>query len=489
MKTLLIVANPKKWELSIPGVEVVAARKYVTEPVFSRLSGIRVFNLMHQHRYQSLGYYVSLLAEARGHRPVPSITTYRDLQTPAMARMTAAALNDLIQRSLNPIKSDHFTLSIYFGKNLAKRYDRLCREIFNRFHAHFLKVDFVRNQQSWTIQNISIINPGDIPPSHYPFIEEAAAGYFRSGGYRSRPPRQLPYSMAILHDPGAEDAPSNPAALKKFISEGKKQGIDCQLITRDDFGRLGEFDALFIRETTTVNNHTFRFARWAEAEGLVVMDDTQSIIRCANKVYLAEMLAHYKIPTPKTLIVHKGNLDLIQHELDLPCVLKQPDSAFSAGVVKASTPEELLSLTNQLLDKSELIIAQQFLPTEYDWRIGILENQPIFACRYYMARRHWQIVRRDQSGKKHEGASDTVPLDQIPPEALRLAVKAARAIGNGLYGVDIKQAGNRFYVIEVNDNPNVDAGIEDALRKNDVYADIMRAFRRRIEAKHPPPID
>ncbi|WP_372798446.1 RimK family alpha-L-glutamate ligase, partial [Pontiella sp.] len=228
---------------------------------------------------------------------------------------------------------------------------------------------------------------------------------------------------------------------------------------------------------------------WAEAEGLVVMDDTQSIIRCANKVYLAEMLAHYKIPTPKTLIVHKGNLDLIQHELDLPCVLKQPDSAFSAGVVKASTPEELLSLTNQLLDKSELIIAQQFLPTEYDWRIGILENQPIFACRYYMARRHWQIVRRDQSGKKHEGASDTVPLDQIPPEALRLAVKAARAIGNGLYGVDIKQAGNRFYVIEVNDNPNVDAGIEDALRKNDVYADIMRAFRRRIEAKHPPPID
>ncbi len=483
MKTLLVVSNAKKWPLTIPDVEVVSARKYVTEPVFSRLNGIRVFNLMHLYRYQSLGYYVSLLAEARGHKPVPNITTYRDLQTPAMAKMTSVGLQDLIQQSLHPIKADHFTLSIYFGRNLAKRYDRLCKEIFNRFHAHFLRVDFVRSRDSWSIQNINTININDIPESHYAFIEETAAKYFKTGGYRSRQLKPLPYSMAILHAPDAENAPSNPSALKKFIWAGQKTGIDVELITKDDFGRLSEFDALFIRETTSVNDHTFRFARYAEAEGLIVMDDPQSIIRCANKVYLAELMAHDHVQTPQTIIVHKDNIDLVTHQLDLPCILKQPDSSFSAGVVKVKTKKELEERAAEMLEKSELIIAQEFLPTEYDWRVGVLNHQVLFVCRYYMAKNHWQIIRRDRSGQKHEGLADTLHVDQAPQEAIRLALKSTRSIGNGLYGVDIKQVKDKFYVIEVNDNPNVDTGIEDGVLKNELYLEIMRLFRHRIELR------
>ena len=66
MKLLLVVANTKNWPLKIPNVEVVSARKYVTEPVFSKMTGVRVFNITRLYRYQELGYYVSLLAEARG---------------------------------------------------------------------------------------------------------------------------------------------------------------------------------------------------------------------------------------------------------------------------------------------------------------------------------------------------------------------------------------------------------------------------------------
>lgn len=483
MKTLLVVSNPKKWPLNIPDVEVVSARKYVTEAVFTHLSGIRVFNLMHLYRYQSLGYYVSLLAEARGHKPVPNITTFRDLQTPAMAKMTSVALQDLIQQSLHTIKADHFTLSIYFGRNLAKRYDRLCKEIFNRFHAHFLRVDFIRSKERWSIQNINTININDVPESHYSFIEETAAAYFKKGGYRNRKQNPLPYSMAILHDPGAEDAPSNPAALKRFIWAGQKLGIDVELITKDDFGRLSEFDALFIRETTSVNNHTFRFARYAEAEGLIVIDDPQSIIRCANKVYLAELMAHDHVQTPKTVIVHKDNIDLVTHQLTLPLVLKQPDSAFSAGVLKVKTREELEQQASQMLEKSELIIAQEFLPTEYDFRIGVLDRRVLYACRYYMAKNHWQIIRRDRSGRKHEGRADTLHVDQVPQDAIRLALKATRSIGSGFYGVDIKQVKDKFYVIEVNDNPNIDTGVEDDVLKKDLYLEIMRVFRERIEQR------
>ncbi|MBN2718365.1 MAG: RimK family protein [Deltaproteobacteria bacterium] len=484
MKILLVVANAKKWPLNIPDAEVVSARKYLTEPVFSRLSGVRVFNLMYPCRYQSQGYYVSLLAEARGHRPVPSITTLRDLHTPAMVRMTDAAIHDTVQKSLSGIKSDRFELSIYFGRNLAKRYDRLARELLTRFHAHFLRAVFVRSKSEWTLQNISPISINEVPQSHYEFVEEAAANYFSKAGYRQKKIQQFRYSLAILHQPEEKEPPSNSAALKKFIRAGQKLDLDVQLITKDDFGRLSEFDALFIRETTNVNNHTFRFARYAEADGLVVIDDPQSIIRCANKVFLAELLDHQRIATPKTMIVHKDNVELIHHTLGLPCVLKQPDSAFSMGVKKVDSPETLKLVANQMLEKSELIIAQAYLPTDFDWRVGILDGKVIFVCRYFMVRDHWQIVQRNHQGdKKIEGDADTLHPDEAPEEVIRIALRAAAPIGRGLYGVDVKQVENRFYVIEVNDNPNIDAGLEDALQQDALYHQIMAVFLHRIEQK------
>ena len=486
MKILLVVPNAKKWPFQIPNVDVVSARKYLTEPVFSKLTGVRVFNLMHQCRYQGQGYYVSLLAEARSHKPMPNITVLRDLQNPAMVRMTDAALQEVIQSSLSAIKSDKFELSIYFGKNLAKRYERLCRDLFNRFHAHFLRAHFVRNKKQWCLQNINTISINEVPESHYGFIEETAMQYFSGAGYRTKKMQSYRYTLAILHQPGEQDAPSNIPALKKFIKAGQKLGLDTQLITKDEFGRLSEFDALFIRETTNVNNHTFKFSRYAEADGQVVIDDSQSIIRCANKVFLAELLSHHHIPTPKTMIVHKDNVDLVIHELGLPCVLKQPDSSFSVGVKKVATAEDLEREAQAMLDKSELIIAQAFLPTEFDWRVGVLNHEVLYVCRYYMAQNHWQIIRRDDKGKKHEGRADTLHPEEVPKDVVKLALRATHPIGNGLYGVDIKQAGNKVYVIEVNDNPSIDTGVEDHLLKDELYTRIIQTFLTRIEARKQP---
>ncbi len=61
--------------------------------------------------------------------------------------------------------------------------------------------------------------------------------------------------------------------------------IETEFITKTDVGRLAEFDALFIRATTAVNHYTYRMAQKATALGLVVVDDTESILRCTNKVF------------------------------------------------------------------------------------------------------------------------------------------------------------------------------------------------------------
>ncbi len=481
MQIFLVVSNPRKWPLKIPGVEIIQAKRYLTEPAYSRLTNVRVFNLSSSYRYQSLGYYVSLLAAARGHRPIPDITTIRDLQTPSMLRMVSEDFEEVINHALGPIKGTKFIMSIYFGRNMARRYDQLARILFNAFPAPLLRAEFVKTKE-WQLRNLDAEGFSDIPESHFGFVIESATKYFSGKGQRSTRRIVPKYSLAILHKPDDKEPPSNEQALKRFIQAGNKLGIEAELITRDDFGRLAEFDALFLRETTRVTDHTFRFARRAEAENMVVIDDPQSIIKCANKVYLAEMLARQKIRTPKTLIVHRDNVDIVSYELGLPCVLKRPDSSFSMGVIKVNTRDELEAAALDMLDKSELVIAQEFLPTDFDWRVGILDGEPLYVCRYYMAPKHWQIIRRDPRGRKHDGNSETMAVSAAPAGAVQAALRACRPIGNGLYGVDIKQKGDRFYTVEINDNPNLDSGVEDEVLKDDLYLKIMGVFLKRLQA-------
>ncbi|MBU1395139.1 MAG: RimK family protein [Gammaproteobacteria bacterium] len=484
MSILIVVDNPRDWSLDIPGVSLVSARAYLTDPAYGEGRSAKLFNLCKSYRYQSLGYYVSLLAEARGHKPLPRVSTMEDLKSQNLVRLLTEDLDDLVQKSLAPIKSDTFELSIYFGRNVASRHDALSHQLFSLLQAPLLRAHFERRRDRWRLRSVRAIAASDIPPSHQDFVVEAATAYFMGRRHHAHKRPAPRFDLAILHDPANAEAPSNPRALQKFEKAAGDVGLAVEFITRADLARLPEFDALFIRDTTFANHYTYRFSRRASAEGLVVIDDPESILRCNNKVYLAELLTRHNIPAPRTLMVHPDNVGQIVSSLGLPCVLKQPDSSFSLGVAKVESEPELLVKVNELLQKSELIVAQEWLPTEFDWRVGILDRRPLFVCKYFMAAGHWQIVKREPGRAGYqEGPVKAVAVAEAPDEVVKIALKAANLIGDGLYGVDVKQVGNRCYVIEVNDNPNVDAGNEDGVLKDALYREIMGSFVRRIEAR------
>jgi glutathione synthase/RimK-type ligase-like ATP-grasp enzyme len=253
-------------------------------------------------------------------------------------------------------------------------------------------------------------------------------------------------------------------------------------INRDDIERLDEFDGLFIRDTTGVSHYTYQFARRAAAAGLVVVDDPDSVLKCTNKVYLNELLSRHNVPVPKTLIVHRHNVDQIVPVLGLPCILKQPDSAFSLGVTKIESEQALRECLEHVFARSDLAVAQRWLPTQFDWRVGVFDRRPLFVCKYFMARGHWQVVKRE-SGRKLEGSTVALSVGEAPEFVVRTAVRAANLIGDGLYGVDLKQDGAQCYVMEVNDNPNLDAGNEDGVLKDALYREVMGVFLRRIQGR------
>ncbi|HEY0974542.1 MAG TPA: RimK family protein [Solimonas sp.] len=483
MSGIVVVDQRADWPVDIPGIEVVTAWDYLTHETHTRARKLRVYNLCRSFSYQSTGYYVSLLAGARGQKPLPEITTIQDLKLAESPRIINDEVEELIQRSLARIGSAEYVMNVYFGQSLAKRHERLARALFNQFPAPLLQAKFVFRGDEWRVDTLGPIALGEVPSSHLEFLYQAARDWFA----RKRSPRtrqeSARYDLAILVNDDEQEPPSNARALKLFEKHAEDLGFEVEFIDKSDYGHVAEFDALFIRETTAVNHHTYRFARRAAREGLIVVDDPLSILRAANKVFLAQLMERHRIPQPKTMLIHSRNVAQVGRELGFPCVLKQPDSQFSKGVIKVESEAELRREAGDMLERSDLIVAQGFEPTDYDWRIGVLDGEPLYACRYYMAEGHWQVVKRAGDGAVVEGGHETLDIKDVPKPVLNIAVQAARAVGRGLYGVDLKQFGKIVKVIEVNDNPNIDFGVEDLVLREALYRRIMEYFIRRLEAR------
>ena len=464
--------------------EVVHADDYLTGQKYLEQKNIQVLNLCRKHSYLSVGYYCSLLAEARGHRVLPTVKTMLDLSRKSMYSLDTESLDDTVQKALVKYARDSaatlFEIDVFFGRCQSEPLAAIARQIFEVFPSPLLRVTFQR-QGNWRIGAIRPVPVNKLDDQSRMFLVSAFDAYRKKQWRVPRGKTAARYDLAILHDPKDPLPPSNAKALNHFIKAGKALGVEVELIEKKDYVRLAEYDALFIRDTTRIDHYTYRFAKKAESEGMVVIDDPKSILLCTNKVYLAELLRARKIPTPKTYIIGKKEVKDAEETLGFPMVLKVPDGSFSKGVFKVENSEELRDVSGKLFKESELILAQEFLYTEYDWRIGILNKKPLYASQYFMSKKHWQIVHYDSKGGFKEGGFKTMPIEEVPKKVIDTALKAANLIGDGLYGVDLKQNEKGVYVIEINDNPNIDTGVEDVHLKEKLYQSIMAEFVRRLD--------
>jgi glutathione synthase/RimK-type ligase-like ATP-grasp enzyme len=483
MNILFVVSHAHDWPFQIPGVKVVPAQFYLDDPAYRDCAATKVFNLCQSYRYQSRGYYVSMLADARGHRPVPDVKALEDLRSDEMIKMLADTLDESFQPMLAGIDSDSFELHSYFGRTADRRHAQLGEHLFNQLSIPLLKARLERDDHAcWHLRGVHALTLDDIAPDDLRSVADAATDCVKRYRTRVREPAAQKPSVAILRSPDCSSFPSNPMAIQKFQEAAEMLGMRPELITRADTERVTQFDGLFIRDTTNVNHYTYRLARQAALAGLIVIDDPDSILKCGNKIFMTELLGRHHLPIPKTMLVHHDNLDQIIPALGLPCILKQPDGCFSVGVEKAESVREMAAKADLLFATSELILAQEYMPTRFDWRVGILDRQPLFVCRYFMAPGHWQIIKHDES-RSQEGVTQALAIDDAPDEVIDLAMQAANLIGDGFYGVDIKQRGHQCYVIEINDNPSVDAGNEDGALKDKLYREVMSIFKTRIEAR------
>lgn len=489
---IVVVDDLKDWKPYFPTDQIVSVQDYLFGPSFQEKRSLRLINLCSKTAYLKRGYYCSMLAEARGHKVLPSLKTLNDL---GKKQVYLHDLSDFqsdmeaVSKELEMGPGEEVSFKVFFSKTREKKFESLGRKIFEYYPCPLLEVTLAHKNGRLKIFEVEPVSIAALEEKDEDFFAQSLDSYSSKIWRLPKARKTYKLELAVLVDNDEEQTPSDPKALELFKKACEKKGVWCEFITSKDIGRLSEFDALFIRRTTSIRNATYRFAQKAQSEGIVVIDDPETILKCTNKIFISNLLerAHISsIPGDFVRDAKKQTIAELEAKYGLPLVIKIPDGSFSVGVKKAKTSEEAREIISEFLKKSDLVLVQKFLFTQFDWRVGVLGKRPLFICKYYMSTGHWQIYNHEKDSKSDafSGDFETFSIENAPEKVVKIATKAASQIGDGLYGVDLKEdhEGN-IYVVEINDNPNIDAGIEDKELGDELYIRLVDWFIDKVGQK------
>ncbi len=271
---------------------------------------------------------------------------------------------------------------------------------------------------------------------------------------------------------------SERSALLRFKSTAESMGHAFEFISKSEIPQIQDYDALFIRAVTDPSNSAYIASRLAEQYGLRVIDNPHSIRTCSNKAILHDIFMKNNIPSPRSILFTCDYsceaLDEIRNTLGFPVVIKTPYTRFSSHVEKANNEEEFVKISKHLLRKTKILVLQEYISSSFDWRVGILRNEILYLCKYCIPLGGWK-VKSKINGKNVWGKTIAVSRDSISPELKEICIRLSGCVGDGLYGLDVKETSGGYKVIEINDNPSIYEGYEDAV-DNDIYEKIINAL-------------
>jgi glutathione synthase/RimK-type ligase-like ATP-grasp enzyme len=272
--------------------------------------------------------------------------------------------------------------------------------------------------------------------------------------------------------------PREEAALQNFKKAAEKEGQEFHYLFRENISELSNYDAVFIRATTDPLNTAYVVSKTAWELGLKVIDDPESITICGNKIHQHALFEKYNVPCIPTTFLNKEDLHHktitdIFGKLGKPVVIKAPYTSFSKYVEKAACETSFREVAKRFFRKSDVLAVQKFTPTAFDWRVGILNNEVLYVCKYMIPKGRWKHGAKLRGKPTFTwGKTISMKKEKTPQNLREIALKACRVVGKGLYGVDLKEVEGDYVVVEVNDNPSIYAGFEDRQDK-DLYTKII----------------
>lgn len=236
---------------------------------------------------------------------------------------------------------------------------------------------------------------------------------------------------------------------------------------------LDDLDAVIPRIGASILFYGTALVRQFETLGTFTLNRAEAI-RCArDKLHSLQLLSRQGIDLPITGFAHapddiKGAVKMVG---GAPLVIKLLEGTQGIGVVLAETDKAAESVIDAFWGLQANILIQEYIKEAAgrDLRCLVIGGKVVAA-----------MERRAREGEfranLHRGGS-AVQVKPTPEER-RLAVRAAKAVGLNVAGVDILRAARGPLVIEVNSTPGLE-GIEASSGK-DIAAEIIRFVEEKV---------
>lgn len=237
--------------------------------------------------------------------------------------------------------------------------------------------------------------------------------------------------------------------------------------------QLPRFDAIIPRIGANITAYGTSIVRQFEMTGAYCLNHAEAISRSRDKLLAHQVMARHGLPMPITAFASspKNTEDLIKLVGGAPLVVKLLQSTQGKGVVLAETNKAAESVIDAFRGIDADFLVQEFIGESdgADIRCIVLGNKVIAT-----------MQRKAEPGEFraniHQGGS-AIEI-KITKEERQMAIKASKAFGLGLAGVDMLRSNKGPLLLEVNSSPGL-KGIEQATGR-DIAGEIIRHIESKV---------
>ncbi len=259
-------------------------------------------------------------------------------------------------------------------------------------------------------------------------------------------------------------------STKRLVEEAEKRGHEVKVVkykncylSLDDKHpdvyykgeKLEGFDAILPRISNNMTKYGCAVVRQFEMQGVYTSATSVAITRARDKLRAAQILAKYDVDTPKTLVSRNtSDIDDLIEQIGLPVIIKLASGTHGNGVILADTRKAAKSALQAFYLYNEdgtNILLQEFIKESAgtDIRAFVVGNRVIASMQR-------ASLDDDFRSNLHQGGLGT-PI-KLTDQEKKVAIKAAKAMGLRICGVDLMRSSRGPLVLEVNASPGF--GIE-----------------------------
>ena len=225
--------------------------------------------------------------------------------------------------------------------------------------------------------------------------------------------------------------------------------------------KLGQFDAILPRISNSMTNYGCAIVRQFEMQAVWTVSSSIAITRARNKLRAAQLLTKAGIDTPRTFVSRNTtDIDALLDHIGVPMIIKLATGTHGNGVVLADTKKAAKSALQAFYLYNEdgtNILLQEYIKESagIDIRAFVVGSKVVASMKR-------QSLDDDFRSNLHKGGEGTAV--KLTDEERKIAVRAAKAMGLHVAGVDLMRSSRGPLILEVNASPGF--GIERVTGRN-----------------------